>query len=188
MPDPTTVPDSALADATAIVRSAVARSTLRPQVKAFFDETTFTVTYVVRDPQSKACTILDSVLDYDPASGRTAHASADAVIAYVQAEGLEVVWQLETHAHADHLSAADYMRSRSHAKIAIGARIVDAGTGAVPTNRRLLVRYLGYYVSTLPLMLGFLWIAFDPRKQGWHDKMAGTVVVRPRRRGRPDGH
>lgn len=79
-------------------------------------------------------------------------------------------------------------RQATPGKIAIGARIVDAGTGAAPTNGRLLVRYLGYYVSTLPLMLGFLWIAFDPRKQGWHDKMAGTVVVRPRRRGRPDGH
>jgi uncharacterized RDD family membrane protein YckC len=69
--------------------------------------------------------------------------------------------------------------------MAIGARIVDAGSGAAPTGRRLFVRYLGYYVSTLPLLLGFLWVAFDPRKQGWHDKMAGTVVVRPRRRGGP---
>ncbi|RPI15656.1 MAG: RDD family protein [Lysobacterales bacterium] len=76
-------------------------------------------------------------------------------------------------------------RQATPGKMAIGARIVDAGSGAAPTGRRLFVRYLGYYVSTLPLLLGFLWVAFDPRKQGWHDKMAGTVVVRPRRRGGP---
>lgn len=78
-------------------------------------------------------------------------------------------------------------RQATPGKIAIGARIVDAGTGAAPTNGRLFIRYLGYYVSTLPLLLGFLWVAFDSRKQGWHDKMAGTVVVRPRRRRRPHG-
>jgi uncharacterized RDD family membrane protein YckC len=78
-------------------------------------------------------------------------------------------------------------RQATPGKIAIGARIVDAETGAAPARGRLLVRYLGYYVSTIPLLLGFLWIAFDPRKQGWHDKMANTVVVRPKRRGRPEG-
>lgn len=124
MPNPTPLPDPALAGATAIVSSAQATSTLRPQVKAFFDEATFTVTYVVRDPRSKACAILDSVLDYDPASGRTAHTAADAVIAYVQAEGLEVVWQLETHAHADHLSAAPYLQAELGGRLAIGGKIV----------------------------------------------------------------
>lgn len=124
MPDPTPLPDPALADATAIVGAAVASSALQPQVRAFFDEETFTVTYVVRDPRSKACAILDSVLDYDPASGRTAHGSADAVIAYVQAEGLEVVWQLETHAHADHLSAAPYLQAALGGRLAIGGKIV----------------------------------------------------------------
>ena len=96
----------------------------RPQVKAFFDDATFTVSYVVRDPGSKACAIIDSVLDYDPASGRTSQASADAVIAYVRAEGLEVVWQLETHAHADHLSAAPYLQAVLGGQLAIGENIV----------------------------------------------------------------
>lgn len=74
-------------------------------------------------------------------------------------------------------------RQATPGKIAISARIVDARTGGKPSTRQLVVRYLGYYVSTLPLMLGILWVAFDPRKQGWHDKLAGTVVVRPRHRG-----
>ena len=63
-------------------------------------------------------------------------------------------------------------------KMAIGASIVDAATGAKPTSRQCLIRYLGYYVSMLPLFLGFIWVGLDARKQGWHDKMAGTVVVR----------
>jgi uncharacterized RDD family membrane protein YckC len=67
--------------------------------------------------------------------------------------------------------------------MAIGARIVDAETGGKPSTRQLIVRYLGYYVSMLPLMAGIVWVALDPRKQGWHDKLAGTVVVRPRHRG-----
>ncbi len=70
-------------------------------------------------------------------------------------------------------------RQATPGKIAIGARIVDAETGAAPSTRQLIGRYLGYYVSILPLMLGIVWVAFDPRKQGWHDKLAGTVVVRP---------
>ena len=75
-------------------------------------------------------------------------------------------------------------RQATPGKIAISARIVDAGTGGKPSARQLIVRYLGYYVSMLPLMAGIVWVAFDPRKQGWHDKLAGTVVVRPRVRGR----
>jgi uncharacterized RDD family membrane protein YckC len=74
-------------------------------------------------------------------------------------------------------------RQATPGKIAIAARIVDAGTGGKPSTRQLVVRYLGYYVSMLPLMAGIVWVAFDPRKQGWHDKLAGTVVVRPRHRG-----
>ena len=73
-------------------------------------------------------------------------------------------------------------RQATPGKIAIDAKIVDADTFEAPTTSQLLVRYLGYYVSTLGLFIGFLWIAFDPRKQGWHDKMANTVVVRSRRR------
>ena len=74
-------------------------------------------------------------------------------------------------------------RQATPGKMAIGARIVDAETGEPPGAARLIVRYLGYFVSTVPFFLGLLWVAFDPRKQGWHDKMAGTVVVRSRHRG-----
>jgi uncharacterized RDD family membrane protein YckC len=69
-------------------------------------------------------------------------------------------------------------RQATPGKIAISARIVDAETGAAPSTGQLIGRYLGYYVSILPLMAGIVWVAFDPRKQGWHDKLAGTVVVR----------
>lgn len=74
-------------------------------------------------------------------------------------------------------------RQATPGKMAISARIVDAKTGGKPTTRQMIVRYLGYYVSTIPLLLGLIAVAFDPRKQGWHDKLAGTVVVRPRIRG-----
>lgn len=76
-------------------------------------------------------------------------------------------------------------RQATPGKMVISARIVDATTGGKPSTGQLVGRYLGYYVSMLPLMAGFLWVAFDPRKQGWHDKLAGTVVVRPRRDGHP---
>ena len=71
-------------------------------------------------------------------------------------------------------------RSATPGKMAISARIVDARTGKPPTSRQCIVRYLGYYVGLFGLGIGFLWVAFDPRKQGWHDKLAGTVVVRSR--------
>jgi len=74
-------------------------------------------------------------------------------------------------------------RQATPGKMAISARIVDARTGRTPGTWQWVIRYLGYYVSSLPLCLGLLWVAFDPRKQGWHDKLAGTVVVRPARRG-----
>jgi len=74
-------------------------------------------------------------------------------------------------------------RQATPGKIAIAARIVDATTGRKPSTRQLVIRYLGYYVSMLPLFAGIIWVAFDARKQGWHDKLAGTVVVRPRHRG-----
>jgi glyoxylase-like metal-dependent hydrolase (beta-lactamase superfamily II) len=94
-----------------------------PVVATFFDEPTFTATHVVRERAGPAAAIIDPVLDFDPASGRTATKSADALIAYVQERGLKVEWILETHAHADHLSAADYLRRKLGAKIAIGAEI-----------------------------------------------------------------
>ncbi len=96
---------------------------MNPHVKAFFDITTNTVSYVVRDPSGSSCAIIDSVLDYDPASGRTSTAHADEVIAWVQAEGLKTEWILETHVHADHLSAAPYIQERLGGKIGIGDHI-----------------------------------------------------------------
>lgn len=97
-------------------------------VRAFFDEATFTVSYVVHDPATKRAAIIDSVLDYDPASGRTSFQSADAILAYVQQENLTVDWLLETHAHADHLSAAPYLQAKLGGKLAIGAEIVTVQT------------------------------------------------------------
>ncbi|AQS49841.1 MULTISPECIES: MBL fold metallo-hydrolase [Thioclava] len=96
---------------------------MKPDVKAFFDTATFTVSYVVKDPGSKACAVVDSVLDFDYSSGRTDTKSADEVIAYVQENGLEVEWILESHVHADHLSAAPYIQERVGGKIGIGDRI-----------------------------------------------------------------
>lgn len=71
-------------------------------------------------------------------------------------------------------------RQATPGKIAIGARIVDARTGRPPSTGQLVGRYLGYYVSMIPLCLGLIWVAFDARKQGWHDKLAGTVVIKDR--------
>ncbi|UWQ84961.1 MBL fold metallo-hydrolase [Leisingera caerulea] len=96
---------------------------MTPAVKAFFDEATNTVSYVVREPQGTACAIIDSVLDFDHAAGRTSTASADAIAAWVKAEGLRVEWILESHVHADHLSAAPYLQEQLGGKIGIGDRI-----------------------------------------------------------------
>jgi glyoxylase-like metal-dependent hydrolase (beta-lactamase superfamily II) len=95
-----------------------------PHVEAFFDEPTFTASYVVHDPATKVAAIIDSVLDFDQPSGRTSFDSADAMIAYVEAEGLKVEWLLETHAHADHLSAAPYLQEKLGGKLVIGAEII----------------------------------------------------------------
>ena len=95
-----------------------------PIVKAFFDEPTFTASYVVHDPVTREAAIVDSVLDFDQPSGRTSTASADAVADYVRAEGLSVEWILETHAHADHLSAAPYVQEKLGGRIAIGRDIL----------------------------------------------------------------
>ncbi len=96
-----------------------------PQVKAFFDEPTFTASYVVHDPETRAAAIIDSVLDYNAAAGRTSFASADAIIAYVREHDLAVEWLLETHAHADHLSAAPYIQGKVGGKLAIGRAILQ---------------------------------------------------------------
>lgn len=94
-----------------------------PEIRAFFDNATNTVSYLVWDAQTRDAAILDSVLDLDQPSGRVSTASADAILAVVAGEGLSVRWLLETHAHADHLSAAGYLKAKTGARIAIGAAI-----------------------------------------------------------------
>lgn len=96
---------------------------MHPEVKTFFDEATYTATHVVWDPDTREAAIIDSVKDYDPKSGRTGTACADAVIAFVKERGLTVAWILETHVHADHLTAAPYLKEELGGKVAIGARI-----------------------------------------------------------------
>lgn len=95
-----------------------------PRVKAFFDEPTFTVSYVVSDAATGKAAIIDSVWNFDQASGRTSFDSADQIVAYIAAEKLDVEWILETHAHADHLSAAPYLQEKFGGKLAIGREIV----------------------------------------------------------------
>jgi glyoxylase-like metal-dependent hydrolase (beta-lactamase superfamily II) len=119
-----TANDPILAAATAQVDRARADAALRPEVAGFFDPATFTVTYVVHDPATREAAIVDSVLDFDPNSGRTSTASADTVIDYVNSHNLKVMWLLETHAHADHFSAAPYLQEKLGGKIAIGEHIV----------------------------------------------------------------
>ncbi|UFM64480.1 MBL fold metallo-hydrolase [Paracoccus sp. MA] len=97
--------------------------TSSPQVEAFFDEATNTFSYIVRDPGSDACAIVDSVLDLDYAAGRLSYDSADRIIARVREQGLRLEWLLETHVHADHLSAAPYLQQALGGKIGIGQQI-----------------------------------------------------------------
>ena len=120
--------DAALERATAIVDAAGSRSVSskaqRPEVAAFFDETTFTVTYVVHDAATREAVVIDSVLDFDPASGRIGHTGAQQVIDHIGSHDLKVSWHLETHVHADHISAAAYLQERIGGRLAIGAGIV----------------------------------------------------------------
>jgi len=114
--------DPHIREAARIVEAA---SNARPAViRSFFDEDTFTVTHVISDPATAKASIVDSVLDFDPASGRTSFASADKVIDYIRSEGLEIEWLLETHAHADHLSAAPYLQEKLGGTLAIGRHIL----------------------------------------------------------------
>lgn len=94
-------------------------------IQSFFDNATFTVTYVVVNSDTRSCAVIDPVLDFDAASGRTSYSSADRVIAYITGQGLRLEWILETHAHADHLSAGSYIKSMLGGRLAIGAHIVD---------------------------------------------------------------
>lgn len=115
--------DTALAQAADIIRSCRNDEMPVPIVHGFFDAATFTVSYVVHDPVTRVAAIIDSVLDFDPASGRTSHGSAQAIVDYVKARGLTVEWLLETHVHADHLSAAPWLQAQLGGKLAIGRHI-----------------------------------------------------------------
>ncbi|MCI4662017.1 MAG: MBL fold metallo-hydrolase [Neomegalonema sp.] len=97
--------------------------TLKPIVEGFFDEATNTISYIVQDPNSTSCAIVDSVMDIDYAAGRIAYAHADQLIATIQERGLTLEWQIETHVHADHLSAAPYIQQKLGGKIGIGQNI-----------------------------------------------------------------
>ncbi|SEN18242.1 Glyoxylase, beta-lactamase superfamily II [Loktanella fryxellensis] len=97
--------------------------TVQPQVTAFFDEATNTISYVVKDPQSSSCAIIDSVMDIDYFAGRITYDHADRMIAHVRDNGLTLEWLIETHVHADHLSAAPYIQSQLGGKIGIGDQI-----------------------------------------------------------------
>jgi len=106
---------------------------VKPEVTAFFDHLTNTVSYVVKDPASRACAIIDSVMDLDYAAGRIAHRSADEIIAFIRQHDLKLEWLIETHVHADHLSAAPYIQGRLGGKLGIGegVRVVQDTFGKV---------------------------------------------------------
>jgi len=96
---------------------------MKPDVKTFFDEATFTASHVASDPETKKAAIIDPVLDFDAASGRTKTASAEAIIDYVREQGFDVEWILETHVHADHLTAAPYLKDKLGGKTGIGDHV-----------------------------------------------------------------
>ncbi|WP_313027455.1 MBL fold metallo-hydrolase [Pseudomonas lopnurensis] len=119
---------------------------MNTQVEAFFDPATFTYSYVVSDPETRQCALIDSVLDYDPASGRTSQATARRLIDHVRQHGLQVQWLLETHVHADHLSAAPYLKQHVGGQLAIGdqvtvvqdtfGKLFNAGAGFATDGRQ----------------------------------------------------
>ncbi|MCV0396292.1 MAG: MBL fold metallo-hydrolase [Rhizobiaceae bacterium] len=96
-----------------------------PLVKGFFDRRTFSIQYIVADPATRKCAIIDPVMDFDEKSGATATRNADAILAYVEEQGFEVEWILDTHPHADHFSAAAYLKERTGAPTAIGEKVID---------------------------------------------------------------
>lgn len=116
--------DRNLIVAEAQIERALAEKCLRPTIAGFFDEATNTISYIVHDPQTSEAAIIDSVLDFDAASGRTSNGSADCMIEYVTSNSLKVIWLIETHAHADHISAAPYLQERLGGKLAIGREII----------------------------------------------------------------
>ena len=115
--------DTHLWQATEQIERTLRREIGAPVVRTFFNEPTFTATHVVHDPATRRAAIVDSVMDFDQAAGRTSFESAAQIIAYVQSEELKVEWLLETHAHADHLSAAPYLQEKLGGQIAIGEQI-----------------------------------------------------------------
>ena len=100
------------------------KSDIKPQVQAFFDEATNTISYIVKDPTSNSCAIVDSVMDIDYAAGRITYDHADELIRQIEAQGLKLEWIIETHVHADHLSAAPYIQDKLGGKIGVGAKIM----------------------------------------------------------------
>jgi glyoxylase-like metal-dependent hydrolase (beta-lactamase superfamily II) len=97
--------------------------TVKPEVTGFFDPETNTISYVVKDPKSAACAVIDPVMDIDYAAGRISHGSADKIIALIRERGLRLDWLIETHAHADHLSAAPYIQQKLGGRLGIGEKI-----------------------------------------------------------------
>src|SRR5690606_41712808 len=118
--------DPNIEKAIAQVDAVLAGQLRAPHVRAFFHEPTFTASYVVSDDATRRAAIIDSVWDFDQPSGRTSFEAADEIVAYVQEQGLTVDWILETHAHADHLSAAPYLQEKLGGTLTIGREI---GTG-----------------------------------------------------------
>lgn len=116
--------DTMLKSASEQIERAQSDKALRPSIAGFFDEATNTVSYVVHDPASLEAAVIDSVLDYEAASGRTSYGSAELIIEYVNTHNLKVMWHIETHAHADHISAAPYLQEKLGGKLAIGKEIV----------------------------------------------------------------
>ncbi|WP_299194174.1 MBL fold metallo-hydrolase [uncultured Erythrobacter sp.] len=110
--------------ARAQIAAAQSDASMRPSIAGFFDEATNTISYVVHDPATREAAVIDSVLDYEAASGRTSHGSAQRIIEYVAANDLSVSWLIETHAHADHLSAAPFLQEKLGGKLAIGKDII----------------------------------------------------------------
>ncbi len=98
---------------------------IKPDVRGFFDKASNTITYIVKDPSSNACAIIDSVMDIDYAAGRITHDHADNLIGIITDEGLQLEWIIETHVHADHLSAAPYIQEKLGGKIGVGAKIIE---------------------------------------------------------------
>lgn len=115
-------------DLSGAVRWLAARRDARPHVKGFFDPRTSSIQYVATDPATKRCAIIDPVYDFDEKSGATGTMNADAILAYIAEQGLTVEWILDTHPHADHFSAAHYLKQKTGAKTAIGAQVVKVQT------------------------------------------------------------